>query len=62
MTILKVKDMHCQNCVNRITKALKAANIIFSVSLEDKTVTIDDDVFVETAISILDDTGFEAAK
>lgn len=59
MTTLKVPDMHCENCVARITKALTAAELKFSVSLEDKTVTIDGcDNCVAKAKSELDDLGF----
>jgi len=41
MTTIKVPEMMCQNCVRRITDALTAAGLTFSVSLESKTVTID---------------------
>ncbi len=63
MTTLKVPEMHCNNCVNRITKALTAADLKFEVSLENKTVTIDGcDSCVEKAISELDDLGFSAER
>ena len=59
MTTLKVPDMHCSMCVKRITDTLNAANLKFSVSLDDKTVTIDgDEAAVATAKSELDDIGF----
>lgn len=35
-----VPDMHCEHCVNRIKNALTAEGVNFSVSLEDKTVTV----------------------
>ena len=61
MTVLKVDEMHCEKCVERITKALTEADIEFSVSLEDKTVTIDGcEHCVKTAIEELDDLGFSA--
>ena len=61
MTTLKVPDMHCENCVARITKALTAAKLTFEVSLPDKTVTIDGtDADVAAAKSELTDLGFEA--
>lgn len=61
MTTLKVADMHCGKCVERISKVLDAADIKYSVSLEDKTVTIDGcEHCVKTAIEELDDIGFEA--
>jgi copper chaperone CopZ len=63
MTTLKVPDMHCEKCVERITNALNAANLSFQVSLENQTVTIDgDENCVKTAIEELDDLGFEAVK
>lgn len=63
MTQLKVPDMHCENCVKRITNALNDAKLHFSVSLQDKTVTIDgDENAVKAAISALDDIGFETTQ
>lgn len=63
MTQLKVPDMRCENCVKRITNALNDAKLSFSVSLPDKTVRIDgDENAVNTAISSLDDIGFEAKQ
>ena len=63
MTQLKVPDMHCENCVKRITNTLNDAKLSFSVSLQDKTVRIDgDENAVKTAISALDDLGFEAKQ
>ncbi|MEG0778179.1 MAG: heavy metal-associated domain-containing protein [Oscillospiraceae bacterium] len=62
MTVLSVPSMRCKNCVARITKALSEAKLDYSVSLDDKTVTINgDDNAVKTAISELDDLGFDAA-
>lgn len=63
MTTLNVPDMHCEKCVERITKALKAADLKFEVSLENKTVTIDGcEHCVKTAIEELDDLGFDAEE
>ncbi len=63
MTTLKVPDMHCENCVNRITKALERTKLSFQVSLEDKTVTVDgDDNSLKIAVEVLDDLGFDAFK
>lgn len=60
-TILDVPDMHCEMCVKRITDSLTKANLKFSVSLADKTVTIDGAAGdVSTAITELDDLGFPA--
>ena len=61
--MLKVPDMHCQNCVARITKALEREKLSFKVSLEDKTVVINgDDNSVKIAIDALDDLGFDAIR
>ena len=61
MTILNVPDMHCSKCVERITNALNAAGLKFTVSLEDKTVAIDGGAAdVEKANAELDDIGFDA--
>ena len=35
MTTISVPDMMCENCVKRITNALTAAELKFSVSLSD---------------------------
>lgn len=59
MTTLKVPDMHCNMCVKRITDTLNNVNLKFTVSLDDKTVTIDgDEAAVATAKSELDEIGF----
>ena len=63
MTVLKVEDMHCKKCVERITKILTEDDLDFQVSLTDKTVTIDGcEHCVKTAIEALDDLGFEATQ
>jgi len=62
MTVLSVPDMHCEHCVKRITDVLNDASVPFSISLEEKTVTIENDAQVELAISELDDIGFEAVR
>lgn len=59
MTTISVPDMMCENCVKRITNALTEANLTFSVSLADKTVSIDGcENCVKTAVSELEDLGF----
>ena len=59
MTKFAVPDMMCENCVKRITNALTEADLKFSVSLEEKTVTIDGcENCVKTAVSELEDLGF----
>lgn len=60
MTVIQVKDMHCEKCVERISDAMKKANLDFQVDLEEKTVSIDGcELCVKTALHILDDLGFE---
>ena len=59
MTTISVPDMMCENCVKRITNALTAAELKFSVSLDTKTVTVAGcDNCVKTAVSELEDLGF----
>lgn len=59
MTKIAVPDMMCENCVKRITNVLTEADLKFSVSLEEKTVTIDGcENCVKTAVSELEDLGF----
>ena len=59
MTTISVPDMMCENCVKRITTALSEADLKFTVSLADKTVTIDGSQnCVKTAVGELEDLGF----
>ena len=63
MKVLKAEDMHCNKCVERIDKALNAADIKHEINLEDKTVSIDGcDSCLKKAIEILDDLGFETTE
>lgn len=51
--------MHCDACVRRITNALESAGLKFTVSLENKTVTVDGcEHCLETALYELSDLGF----
>ena len=60
---INVPDMHCENCVKRINNALEEAGIKFSVSLEEKTVTVDGcEHCLSTALSELEDLGFTPEK
>lgn len=60
MPVIKVADMHCEKCVARITKLLTEEGLDFSVSLEEKSVTINGcQHCVKTALEALDDLGFE---
>ncbi|HAL20977.1 MAG TPA: metal-binding protein [Ruminococcaceae bacterium] len=59
---ISVPDMHCNACVNRITKALTAEKLDFTVSLEDKTVTVNGcEHCLKTALDTLSDLGFTPA-
>ena len=59
MTTISVPDMMCENCVKRITTALSEADLKFTVSLADETVTIDGcQNCVKTAVGELEDLGF----
>lgn len=59
MKVLKVEDMHCEMCVKRITEAMNEAKIDFEISLENKTVSVDESKIAQ-AIEELDDLGFDA--
>lgn len=63
MAVLKVEDMACNMCVQKINQALESAGIGHEVSLENKTVTIDGDAsVVKKAIEELDEIGFDAVE
>ncbi len=60
---ISVSDMHCENCVKRIDKALTQAELKFSVSLEEKTVTIDGcEHCLNIALAEIEDLGFTPEK
>lgn len=60
MTVVKVADMHCEKCVERITKLLTEEGLNFSVNLANKEVIINGcQHCVKTALEALDDLGFE---
>ena len=61
MTTLNVPNMHCGKCLARITNALNEANISFEISLENKTVKVDEANVTKT-IEELDDLGFTATE
>lgn len=61
MTILKVPDMHCEHCVQRISQALSREGMSFQVDLSHKTVAVEgDEAVIAAAIEALDDLGFPA--
>ena len=39
--VIKVPDMHCENCVRRISEALSAAKLNAKIDLQSQTVTVD---------------------
>lgn len=57
MEILNVPEMHCEMCVKRISEALQEKNIGFEISLENKTVSVEESRKEET-LELLDDLGF----
>ncbi len=61
MITLNVPGMHCMNCVKRIQNAFDAEGIACTISLEAKTVAVDD-AAEAAAVQALDDLGFDAAK
>ncbi len=61
MITLFAKDIQCNHCTMRINKALKEANIKANVSLENKTIEVEDK-YKEKTLEILDDLGFPALK
>lgn len=59
MTTIKVEDMHCEKCVERISNLLTEEGLDFAVSLQDKTVTVNGcEHCVKLAMEALDDLGF----
>ena len=60
MTTLSVPGMRCVKCVERITNALKNEGIEAEVSLDTKSVTVDDKD-AKAASEALDDIGFECS-
>ena len=59
MKTLNVPGMHCPKCVARIEEAMKKAGVDCEVSLEAKTVSVDETKAAQ-AVEILDDLGFDA--
>ena len=58
---VRIEGMMCQMCVKRVTKALNEQNLDFTVSLADKTVTVNgSDEDVQKAVKALAAIGFEA--
>lgn len=63
MNTLKVEGMMCEGCVKRVVEGLKEAGITAEVSLENKTVSFEgDEQAVKTAISEIEDLGFDVVE
>lgn len=63
MTILKVEEMNCDHCVNRIHNLLEELGMVHEVNLENKTVSIDGSADnIQKAIIELDDIGYTAVQ
>lgn len=62
MTVLNIKEMKCNHCVERIHNLLEELQVTHTIDLESKTVTITDDAMVNKVIDELDDIGFTASR
>lgn len=61
MTTLKIEEMSCNHCVKSIGDLLTGLSIQHTISLEDKTVTMEaKEAEVANAIAQLDDIGYTA--
>ncbi len=61
--IIKVPDMHCENCVRRINEALATAKVEATVDLETRTVTVSGcENCYNTAFNEIYDLGFTPEK
>ena len=61
MTVIRVPNMQCEKCAGRIESALTEAGLDFSVSLQEKTVTVNGcENCVAKAKKKLSELGFEA--
>ena len=61
MTKLKVPEMHCEKCVDRIHQTLEQAGIEHEIDLDHKMISIPDDAEDKTCHE-LEDIGFSARK
>ena len=61
MKTLSIKEMSCNHCVQRIGALLNELQVKHTISLENKTVTVDtENVELAKVIDELDDIGFTA--
>ncbi|MBN1332544.1 MAG: heavy-metal-associated domain-containing protein [Synergistales bacterium] len=59
--LLRIPDMSCQHCVNRISQALDEAGISkYRVDLESRTVTVETENLNEVLLA-LDEAGYSAS-
>lgn len=59
MAEIHVPDMHCEKCVERISKLLTEDGLDFTVSLKEQKVTVNGcEHCVKKAMEDLDDLGF----
>ncbi len=61
MKTMKVSDMHCEKCVERISKALAKEEIEYKVNLAGKTVEVEESK-ASAAVRLLDDLGFSVEE
>lgn len=61
MVTLKVPDMHCEKCVTRIHETLEKAQIKHEISLDEKTVAVEQGD-VDKTRSELEEIGFSSKK
>ena len=57
---VKVVDMSCQHCVNRIQKSLDESQVVATVDLQTKSVSFDGDEFA--AIEAIEKAGYTVEK
>ncbi len=63
MITFRVPEIMCGGCVARIEKGLQEAGVDASVSLQDKTVTVNGcEKCAAKAVGVLEDLGFSAEK
>lgn len=57
--IIMIKNMNCEHCVARISKALEDANIDFEISLENKSVSVEKNGDIVTkAKKVISEAGY----
>jgi len=60
MTEIKVPDMHCENCVKRISNLFDEEGLEYRINLEKRSVEVGgNEKEIKKAMEALDDLGFE---